>query len=245
MSIPASVLQHVEQHGCFTGCYGSDSDVNVCLDPVRPLQPLVVVSCKDCFAKIGVPRSLLASGTTSNALADGLTRHLRAQRGYTFAFGGYHTHGPGLWLSASYLGSCGIFLLNGERSRNLGSDLDLLLLAFKHGVVLPLDARMLDVKQYTTQTVHVRFAGPVTAINSRQDLLASPHCKLQPTPGFQRATLAEFQPLARTTTPVTAPVKGAAPAPVKQLKIGETCSKCGAEVKVRSLLNGTFVGCLC
>ncbi len=135
-------------------------------------------------------------------------------------------------------------MLNGERSRNLGSDLDLLLLAFKHGVVLPLDARMLDPKQYTTQTIYVRFAGAVTAINSRQDLLTSPHCKQQPTPGFQRVTLAEFGPLARPTAPTASVVPAKAPA-VKQLKIGETCPKCGAEVKVRSLLNGTFVGCLC
>lgn len=243
MTIPASVLHHAEQHGCFSGCYGSDSDVSVCLDPVRPLQPLVVVSCKDCFAKVGVPRALLTAGTTSNALADGLTRHLRGQRGYTFAFGGYHTHGPGLWLSAAYLGSCGLFLLNGERSRNLGPDLDLLMLAFKHGVVLPLDARMLDPKQYTIQTVYVRFAGPVTPINCRQDLLTSPHCKQQPTPGFQRVTLAEFLPLARATAAPAA--KTTAVVPARQLKIGETCPKCGAEVKVRSLLNGTFVGCLC
>jgi hypothetical protein len=101
---------------------------------------------------------------------------------------------------------------------------------------------MLDAKQYTIQTAYVRFAGPVTAIQSRQDLLSSPHCKQQPTPGFQRVTLAEFQPLARPTTPAPAPAKTAA---AKQLKVGEVCPKCGAAVKVRSLLNGTFVGCLC
>ncbi len=101
---------------------------------------------------------------------------------------------------------------------------------------------MLDVKQYTIQTVYVRFSGPVTPIQSRQDLLSSPHCKQQPTPGFQRVTLAEFQPLARPTTPAAGTAKSAA---ARQLKVGEICPKCGAEVKVRSLLNGTFVGCLC
>jgi hypothetical protein len=242
MSIPASVLTHIEQHGCFSGCYGSDSDVSVCLDPNKSLQSLVVVSCKDCFAKVGVPRTMLTAGTTSAGLADALSRHLRAQRGYTFAFSGYHTHGPGLWLGAAYIGSCGLFLLNGERSRNLGSDLDLLLLAFKHGVVLPVDARMLDAKQFATSTIYVRFNAPMTPIASKQDLLASPYSKQQPTPGFQRVTLAEFLPAARTSSATTT---AKATTAAKTLKVGDICPKCGAEVKLRQLLNGTFVGCMC
>ena len=72
MTIPASFLQHVEQHGCFSGCFGSETNVSVCLDPARPLQPLLVVSCRDCLARLGVPQTLLPSGSSSTWLADQL-----------------------------------------------------------------------------------------------------------------------------------------------------------------------------
>src|SRR5262249_8590360 len=120
MSIPASLLQHAEAHPCFSGCYGSDPDVSVCLDPARALAPLLVVSCHDCFARLGAPRSLLPSGATSSWLAGQLTQHLRKQRGFGLSFSGYHTKGPGFWLSVAYYNSCGLFLINGERSRTLG-----------------------------------------------------------------------------------------------------------------------------
>ena len=44
MSLPASLLHYVEQHTCFSGCYGSDSNVSVCLDPNQQLKPMVVVT---------------------------------------------------------------------------------------------------------------------------------------------------------------------------------------------------------
>ena len=115
MSIPASLLQHAEAHPCFSGCYGSDPDVSLCLDPARPLAPMLVVSCQDCFARLGVPRSLLPSGATSTWLAGQMTQHLRKQRGYGLSFSGYHTKGPGFWLSVAYYSACGLFLINGER----------------------------------------------------------------------------------------------------------------------------------
>ena len=105
MSIPASLLQHAEAHSCFSGCYGSDPDVSVCLDPARPLSPLIVVSCHDCFARLGVPRASLPSGATSSWLAGQLTQHLRKQRGFALSFSGYHTKGPGFWLGAAYYGN--------------------------------------------------------------------------------------------------------------------------------------------
>jgi hypothetical protein len=246
MSIPASLQQYVEQHGCFSGCYGTDHDVSACLDPARSLQPLVVVSCHDCFARLGVPASLLPVGSTSSWLADQLTRHLRTLRGYTLSLAGYHTKGPGFWLSVAYFGNCGLFLLNGDRSRALGNDLDLLLLAFKHGVLLPSDARMLDARQFSTQAAYVRFQGPIGRIVGKQQLLTSPHCRLQPAPGFQRVTLAEFAPLAAAASagsPTTA--KKPAPAAGRSLQVGDICPVCGAEVRERALLQGTFVGCLC
>jgi hypothetical protein len=247
MTIPASLLQHVEQHGCFSGCYGTDQDVSACLDPARSLQPFVVVTCHDCFARVGVPASLLPSGSTSAWLADQLTRHLRTLRGFTLSLAGYHTKGPGFWLSVAYFGGYGLFLLNGDRSRALGSDLDLLLLAFKHGVLLPSDPRMLDAKQYTIQVAYLRFQGPITRIGSKQQLLSSPHYRQQPAPGFQRVTLAEFGPLAAvagTGSPAAAK-KSTSGSSGRALQVGDICPVCGAEVRERGLLQGTFIGCLC
>jgi hypothetical protein len=239
MSIPTSLLQHVEQHGCFSGCYGTDH--------ARSLQPFVVVSCHDCFARVGVPTSLLPAGSTSSSLADQLTRHLRTQRGFTLSLSGYHTKGPGFWLSVASYGGCGLFLLNGDRSRALGSDLDLLLLAFKHGVLLPSDPRMLDAKQYTTQVAYVRFQAPISRIGSKQQLLTSPHCRQQAASGFQRVTLAEFQPLAAAAAAGagSSSKKPASAAASRPLKVGDVCPVCGAEVRERALLQGTYVGCLC
>jgi hypothetical protein len=247
MSIPASLLQHAEAHPCFSGCYGSDPDVSACLDAARPLSPLLVVSCHDCFARLGVPRALLPSGATAPWLAGQLTQHLRKQRGFTLSFSGYHTKGPGFWLSAAYYGACGLFLMNGERSRALGSDLDLLILAFRHGIAAPPDPRMVDPRQYATQEVYVRYTSPMAPIASRQALLTSPHCRSQPAAGFTRVTLAEFQPVARAVVPAPVPVKAqaaSATAP-RVLKAGDVCPVCGAEVRERALLQGTYLGCLC
>src|SRR5262245_36001719 len=127
MPLPASLLHHIEQHGCFSGCYSGELDAQVCIDPSRPLMPIVSASCHDCLtSKVSVLRSLLPSGISSDWLASQLTQHLRGQRGYTLSFGGYHARGPGFWLSAVYYGNGGLFLLDGIRSRALGSDLDLL-----------------------------------------------------------------------------------------------------------------------
>src|SRR5207302_5804568 len=207
---PGSRLQPAEAHPCYSGCYASDPAVSACLDPARPLSPLLVVSCHDCFARLGVPRSLLPSGATSNWLAGQLTQHLRKQRGFALSFSGYHTKGPGFWLSAAYYGSCGLFLINGERSRALGSDLDLLLLAFRNGVAAPPDPRMLDPRLYATQEVYVRFTAPMAPVATRQALVTSPHCRSQPAAGFQRVTLAEFQPVARAAAPAPPAAKGSA-----------------------------------
>jgi len=78
-----------------------------------------------------------------------------------------------LWLSAAYYAPCGLFLLDGERSRPLGSDLDLLFLAFRHGIVQPQDPRMLDPRFYTTQVAYVDFSQPLGPITNRQQLLSS------------------------------------------------------------------------
>ena len=54
-------------------------------------------------------------------------------------------------------------------------------------------------------------------------------------------TLAEFLPQKRKPA---APAAGAAPA-ARPLKVGDICPVCKAEVRVRPLLHGTYVGCLC
>jgi hypothetical protein len=244
MALPASFLQHVEQHGCFSGCYGSDSSVLACLDPSRALSPLIMVSCQDCLARIAAPASLLAGGTSSYSLARQLTDHLRAQRGFAVSVSGYHVAGPGFWLSAAYY-PCGLFLISGERSRQLGSDLDLLLLAFQHGVVQPPDARMRDPRQYTLETAYVNFATCQPRVPNKQVFLASPQCRAQARAGWQKVTLAEFLPVsqaAQQARPAAAPAGGAKP---RALRIGDICPVCGAEYRQRPLLVGSYVGCLC
>ena len=269
MSVPASLLQYSETHSCFTGSYRSDFEVLTCLDPAQPLEPLAVVSCEDCLARFAAPRSLLPHGVSSYWLADSLSQHIRSQRGFTFSFGGYHTQGPGFWLSAAYYGACGLMLINGERSRKLGSDLDLLILALQNAVARASDPRMLDPSQYQTQTIYVNFSVPSGAIRNKNDLLASPVCRLQPHPGFQRVTLAEFLPVVASVR-VGAPMSAAPPhfqpqfssqplvpaptAPLRpsvlkvkpaNLKPGDICPVCNAEVRERWLLNVSFIGCLC
>jgi hypothetical protein len=247
MPLPPSFLEHVEQHPCFSGCYSSASAVRVCLDPTTPLTPLVVVSCKDCYASLAVPGSLLPPGMDTYRLADHLTQHLRKQRGFALSVSGYYTKGPGFWFSAAYY-ACGMFLIHGERSRQLGSDLDQLLLAFQHGVLSPPDARMIDPKHFSVQTVYGNFTAPSAQIGSVQDLLSSPQIKTQPQSGWQKLTLAEFVPLTKASPPASS---GSAlkatrkPTAPRVLKPGDICPVCGAEVRERPLLRGSFVGCLC
>jgi hypothetical protein len=250
MTLPVSLLRQVEQHGCFTGCFGHESNPLLCLDPVRPPQPALLVCCQDCLSfKVAVLQSLVPAGTTIYTLADALTRHNRRLRGFDQSASGYHARGPGFWLSAAYYGSCGLFLLDGERSRSQGSDLDLLLLALRHGVLTPTDPRMLDVRMYSTQVVYVNYGGPIGPVACRQDLLCAPQCRPQPARGFQRVTLAEFGPIAARARPgapaPAAPAAARPAAPTQPLKVGDICPVCKAQVCVRPLLHGTYVGCLC
>lgn len=244
MSLPASLLQYVEQHTCFSGCYGSDSNVSACLDPNQPLKPIVVVSCLDCLGKLGVPLSLLPAGMNTYNLSQRLTDHMRQKRGYKLARSGYHTAGPGFWLSVIYY-DCGLFLMTAERSRQLGSDLDVLMLGMQHNVVQPGDPRMRDPKQYRIETVYVNFGTFAPQVANRAQLLASPQVRTQPQPGWQKVTLAEFLPMAQAHPNAATPTATRGGAPLKQLRPGDICPVCGAEYKCRPLLNGSFVGCMC
>src|SRR4051794_9774068 len=117
MALPTSLLSLVERHGCFSGCYGSELDGRVCLDPAQPPQPALFVSCRDCLTyKVGVLRSLLPPGLTADLLAEEVTEHMRHVRGFADSFGGYHMRAGGFWLNAVYYDSCGLFLIDGARS---------------------------------------------------------------------------------------------------------------------------------
>ena len=163
MALPASLLQQIEQHPCFSGCYSSELEGWLCVDGARPLESVLFVSCLDCLSfKVGVLRSLLPSGSTSHTLANLLTQHMRRLRGFGLAFSGYHARGPGFWLSAAYYARCGLFLLDGARSRPLGSDLDLLMMAFKHGVAQPLDPQII---RHTQSLMNLRRVGKIVWID--------------------------------------------------------------------------------
>jgi len=256
MALPASLLQPIENHPCFPGVWNSDADILVCLDPAKPLQRTRVVSCTECYARFGVLETLLSAGMNSSTLASQLTQHVRSLRGYTLSSGGYHARGPGFWVSVVYFGTSGLFLVDGSRSRKMGADLDLLLLAFQHGILQPFDPRLLDPAHYRTQAVHVNFATPPGPVRCKQDLLSWPGCRAQAAPGFQAATLAEFIPVASQAAAAvvaTGTTKGngsakpggpTAAAPAK-LKVGDICPVCKAEFRPRPLLRGTYVGCLC
>src|SRR5262245_59127749 len=79
MTLPVSLLHHAEQHPCFTGCYSSEPNVSVCLDPNHPPAAVVSVSCQDCFARLGAPVALLPPGSNSHTLAAALTQHVRTR----------------------------------------------------------------------------------------------------------------------------------------------------------------------
>ena len=240
MALPTSLVQHIEQHACMSGCYGSDTTIQLCLDAAKPLQPMVSVTCLDCLSRFGVPTALLSTGSSTHTLSAELTQHMRAKRGFALSVSGYHTGGPGFWLTAMYY-SCGLFIVSGERSRQLGSDLDQLLLAIQNSILKAPDPRMADAKQYAIESAFVNFAQCQSTIRNKADLLASPQCKTAQQNGWKKVTLAEFLPLARANTP--APAKPTA-APRVLVK-GDICPKCKAEVRDRPLLNRSYLGCLC
>jgi hypothetical protein len=78
-------------------------------------------------------------------------------------------------------------------------------------------------------------------VKSKQDLLGSPQIRAQAQSGWLKLTLAEFLPV---TQAAGGKAGAKTPAP-KVLKPGDVCPVCGAVVRERPLLNGSFVGCLC
>lgn len=267
MALPTSLLQQIEQHACFSGTYDRETDATIVVDPSAPPQPFLSASCRDCLTfRVGALRSLLPQTLSAAGLADELTQHMRGLRGFSLSLGGYHATGSGFWLSMVYYDQCGLFLLDGSRStrsRPGVDDLDLLIMAFQQGVLRPPHALMVDPQHFTTEVAYVNFTAPVP-VHSKHDLQASLAYRKTAHAGFQRVTLAEFQPVARAA-PISASSMSllAPPAPVYSASAsaaavvtgvtadasgrcpGERCAQCGAEVRERPLFSGSFIGCLC
>lgn len=256
MTLPASLLRAAEQHVCFSGCYGPEDMVMVCTDPGVAPHRAVQVSCKDCLSfHIGGLAKLLPPQMTSDQLAREVSQHVRQLRGFAWSVGGYHYACNKIWLSAAYY-PCGLFLLDGSRNHDGRSDLDLLLEAFRGGLVKPQDPRMLDAGQYATQEVYLDMSIPITPVRNRHDLLRSKQCSPTFRVSSRRVTIAEFLPM---TTQLGAPVVAVQPTPptgvaVTQLapsqasrvmRVGERCPSCGATVEERPSLTETYIGCLC
>ena len=263
MPLPNSLLSAVAGHRCFAGCYSSDPVTHVCTDPAQQLlSPALQVVCSDCLSfRVGALPSTLPRGMSSHALANELSAHVRGLRGYVWATSGYSSAGTGLWITAAYYGN-GLFLVDASRNGSQSTDLDILIRAFQLGVVSPEDPRMVLAALYTSEVVYVDMTQPITPVRCKQDLLASPHCRTTRTPGYQRATVLEFVPLARNALlnqslafappqtpaarPSTPPPAPAAPvAAARNSADANMCEKCGAEIKERPLFCGTYVGCLC
>jgi hypothetical protein len=252
----------VEAHPCFTGCYSHETPVALVVDPARPPVPSFHAACQDCLMfHVGSLASLLPPGMTQYSLAQEIGAHMRAIRGYRWAFSGYHATGQGFWLSAAYYGD-GLFLVDGSRNHGGARDVDLLVQAFRSKLAQPDEPGMLDPALYAADVVHLCCAPPIAGVRSKQDIVHSSQCSPSPKQGFRRVSVVEFLPLTTgagaTNGPITAsglggptprspaPVSPQRPAPPKRvLRVGEVCPTCGAEVKERPLFSGTFVGCLC
>jgi hypothetical protein len=189
---------------------------------------------------------------------------VRGLRGYVWSTSGYSASG-GFWLSAAYYGN-GLFLVDASRNGKQCTDLDMLIHAFKHGVVTPDDPGMLTSALYTSELVYLDMSRTILPVVDKQSLLSSPACRTTRQHGYHRASILEFIPMARSAAqpnavtwpgPAVRPsapptvrssVPAAprpAPAPPGACTTGPWCPHCGAEVKERPLFFSTYVGCLC
>lgn len=172
-------------------------------------QRVVQVSCKDCLSfHVGALASLLPAQMTSDQLARELSQHVRLLRGYSWSVGGYHYACNKIWLSAAFY-PCGVFLLDGSRNHDGRSDLELLIEAFRGGLVKPQDGRMLDPGQYATQEVYLDMSVPITPVRNRHDILRSQQCSPTFRVASRRVTIAEFLPMQVQAPPPGQPPAGA------------------------------------
>lgn len=272
MTLPAPFVSEIESHLCLSGCYESEQPTYVCLDPNKPLEKVICVSCHDCLMHhVGALSSTLPAGMDGYALAREASAHVRSLRGYKWSVSGYHTAGGGFWLTAMSYGN-GILLVDGSRhSKTKQTDLDLLIHAFTHKVCTPDDPRMTDPALYTVETVYLRMDKPILPVTCKNDILTSPQFSRIQASGYRRATLCEFLPLQQHAQPPALQIQvpaGMQPAmtplavngspvaaavstppepkkPSKPLQLGDICPVCHDEVRERVLFTSTYVGCKC
>jgi hypothetical protein len=195
MSLPTPLLTAVANHGCFTGCYKPDRAASVCLDPAQPLAATFLAVCSECLSfRVGALTTALGLGVTAQAFADELSAQVQGLRGYVWSTSGYWANG-GFWISAVYFGN-GLFLVDGSRNGGQRTDLDMLIHAFRAGVVAPEDPRMVTPSHYTSEVVYVDMPQLMGLVRDKHDLLASPACRKMRLHGYQRASLLEFVPMA-------------------------------------------------
>ncbi len=245
--LPAGLLDAVETHGCFSGCYRGRPPARICIDASRPVESVLEVECSDCLDfRVGALERLVPRGMTSAALATVLGEHMRQVRGYRWSVGGYHPHQNGLWLSAVSLGN-GVFLARGKVSVNNNmSDLESFVQGLRLGVITTTDARMFNLKLYRTQRVYLTMSPPLGSVRSAGDLLASPQCSPTQRPGLSPVTLVEYLPLVNRAMPAGKGRKSPrSREPYRPLVVGERCDKCGELVEERPSLTSTFIGCMC
>lgn len=261
--LPPSLLQAIEAHGCFSGCYDDNANIRVCIDANIAPEPMLHIDCSDCLSyHLGVLCRLLPGGMSGRRLANEVSEHLRKLRGYEWAVGGYHGSPASIWLNAAYY-SCGFFLVVADRGSQRLSDLDALLVGFRHKIISPADTRMLDPGQYRIHTAYINMSPPPGPIHSVADLTSSAQYSAVYKPGYQRVTVAEFLPFVQRpqvpgqaqppaqgqgqvqTSAATRPSPSPSTPAKVPLALGQRCSVCGEIVKERPTLTRSFIGCMC
>lgn len=268
MSLPQSLLTCVEQHACFAGCFSGRRVERLILNSTQPPERGVVIECKDCLSfYVSTLDSLLPAKMDEYRLAKSLSQHVQQLRGVTVATGGYHVEASGFWLNAAYFAQGGFFLLDGESSRNIGSDLDLLMLALNHGVLSVSEPGIDDPANYAVQTIAMdRTSGPMGHLTTVAHLLAAPYVSTSPTKptGWLNVTLAEFLPVSTIAPSPSASLSAAAATGTRTLisdrrSIRGDCrgshswaaedrrclSELRSEFRERTLLHDTYVDCEC
>lgn len=250
MPLPSNLLTLAEEHPCFSGVWHHDCSAQCVTDAAQPPRNVAVLRCADCLNHhLATDTQLLDPGVSARQLADEVAAHVRKHRGYAFSVGGYHTAGPGIWLSAAYWPKIGAFILSSRGSR---LPLDALMDAIQHGAVSVPDPRMGQASLYTVQDVYLSVVPPprVPSVNA---LLTSSNVSTHPKPGYRSVTIAAFKPVAQGVStaphgPPSLPVPKAQPdpyVPPRRRRVGERCPVCGEKVAVRALFHSTYIGCGC
>lgn len=207
---------------------------------------------------VGSLASFLPPGMTQYGLAQELSAHMRAVRGYRWAFSGYHATGAGFWLSLAYYGD-GLFLADAYRNPGVVREADIVAQAFRAKLAQPDDSGMTDPALYDSEVVHL--SSPVLGAKKKADILRSPQCSLSPRQGHRRVVILQYLPIvnglvksasappAKPVQATTQSVSTSAPksnAPVwTAADAGKTCGKCNRVVKPLTILGVTEYNCMC